>query len=316
MTVTALAGTFNILHDGHKRLIARAFELGNRVFVGLTDDIMAAASRTDIIPYYLRYKALDEYLKTFEKPYSIESISDMYGPREIMDGIDILVVSVETQSNAEELNRERASRGVRPFRIEAVDLEMSDSGEKISSSSILSGRYGRDGNSNSMDIIVGSANHVKIEAVRTVMERIYGSVRVSGIDVDSGVPPQPFEEQTRQGAMNRAKAALGDHDIAVGIEAGVFEKVDGLYDFQYCAILDRDGVFTIGTGMGFKYPDSISKLVRSGSTVGDAVRTVYGDTDIGKKQGAIGLLSRGLIDRKGLTEQSVTAAMVPRLWEE
>ena len=51
-------------------------------------------------------------------------------------------------------------------------------------------------------------------------------------------------------------------------------------------------------------------------TVGDAVKEIYGNTEIGKKQGAIGLLSKGLIDRKTLTEQSVTAAMIPRLWDE
>jgi non-canonical (house-cleaning) NTP pyrophosphatase len=40
---------------------------------------------------------------------------------------------------------------------------------------------------------------------------------------------------------------------------------------------------------------------------------VFGQKDIGHGQGAIGYLSRGLLERKALTEQSVTAAMVPRL---
>jgi non-canonical (house-cleaning) NTP pyrophosphatase len=40
---------------------------------------------------------------------------------------------------------------------------------------------------------------------------------------------------------------------------------------------------------------------------------LYGDPDIGKKQGAVGLLSKGMLDRKTLTEQSVTAAMIPRM---
>ena len=70
---------------------------------------------------------------------------------------------------------------------------------------------------------------------------------------------------------------------------------------------------TYGHGSGFRYPDSIAKLVREGMTVGDAVKQVYGNTEIGKKQGAIGLLSNGLIDRKSLTEQSVIAAMIPRI---
>ena len=160
---------------------------------------------------------------------------------------------------------------------------------------------------------MGSTNHVKVEAVREVMERVFGDVRVTGINVDSGVPDQPFEEQTRQGAINRAKAALGDHDMAVGIEAGVFEKELGLYDIQFCAILDRSGRLTVGTGSGFMYPPAVADLVRKGQTVGEAMKAVFEQPDIGKGQGAIGYLSRDLLDRKALTEQSIIAAMVPRL---
>ena len=129
-------------------------------------------------------------------------------------------------------------------------------------------------------------------------------------------PPQPFEEQTHQGSVNRAKAALGDHDMAVGIEAGVFEMLDGLYDIQHCTILSKDGRITYGQGSGFRYPDKIAELVRKGMSVGDAMKEVYGNTEIGRKQGAIGLLSKGLIDRKTLTEQSVMAAMIPRLEDD
>ena len=104
--------------------------------------------------------------------------------------------------------------------------------------------------------------------------------------------------------------------MAVGIEAGVFRMLDGLYDIQHCTIISKDGKVTYGHGSGFRYPDSIAKLVLDGMNVGDAVKEVYGNTEIGKKQGAIGLLSKGLLDRKSLTEQSVMAAMVPRLWDE
>ena len=56
--------------------------------------------------------------------------------------------------------------------------------------------------------------------------------------------------------------------------------------------------------------------MRSGSTVGDAFDELYNSDHIGKKGGAVGMLSRGLLDRLSLTEQSVTAAMIPRIWEE
>lgn len=313
--IAAVAGTFNVLHDGHKALISKAFELGDFVFIGVTSDKMASETRSDIVPLYLRKRALSEYLNTFSKGYSIIIIEDIYGPEE-MDEADILVVSEETVGNAKKINLSRAERGIRPMQIEVISLLGAECGGKISSTDIMRGRYARNGRTDVPDVVVGSGNHVKVAAVRTVMERIYGSVRVTGIDVKTGVSPQPFEDETRTGAINRARNALEDHDLSVGIEAGVFKKEDGLYDYQYCAVLDKEGRITVGTGMGFMYPDSVAELVRGGMTVGDAVHKVYGNTDIGKKQGAIGLLSKGLIDRKALTEQSVTAAMIPRIWEE
>ena len=97
---------------------------------------------------------------------------------------------------------------------------------------------------------------------------------------------------------------------------GVFEMLDSLYDIQYCAVLDRDGRFTVGTGSGFRYPDKVIELVRDGKTVGEAMKIVYSGDNPGKSQGAIGILSKGLLDRKSLTEQSVLAAMLPRIWDE
>ncbi len=315
MTTAAVAGTFGVLHDGHRALLARAFEVADRVVVGITSDRMASEGRDVSVPMELRRRGLESFLSGFSG-WEVFTIDDMYGPDSVMDGVDILVVSEETLGNGRVLNERRAARGLPPMELSVVPLVLAHDGTKVSASAILRGEYGRSGRADVPDIAVGSTNRVKVAAVRSVMERVYGEVRVTAVDVSSGVPDQPFGDQTHVGSANRARAALGDHDMAVGIEAGVFEMLDGLYDIQHCTIVDRDGVETYGHGSGFRYPDAIAELVRGGMTVGDAVHEVYGDTDIGKRQGAVGLLSKGLIDRKGLTEQSVTAAMIPRLWDE
>ncbi len=313
--IAAVAGTFNILHEGHKALLQRAFDIADTVRIGITSDRMASKGRTLCASFHIRRAEVESFIKG-KGQYEIFEIDDMYGPAVMMDDVDVLVVSEETLGNGRKVNEERVSRGLKPMELSVVPLKMSDDGSKISASAILAGRYGRSGKKDVMDIAVGSVNQVKVAAVRSVMERVYGDVRITAVDVSSGVPPQPLEGQTHQGSENRARAALGDHDMAVGIEAGVFEMLDGLYDIQHCTIISRDGRVTYGHGSGFRYPDSIADLVRKGMTVGDAVKEVYGNTEIGKKQGAIGLLSKGLIDRKTLTEQSVTAAMIPRLWDE
>lgn len=315
MTTAAVAGTFNILHEGHKALIRRAFEIADQVVIGITSDRMASGGRDKHVPMVIRRRELESFVSALGSARIFE-IDDMYGPDEIMDGVDFLVVSEETLDNGRKVNDRRRSRGLKPMELSVVPLVMSDRGEKISASSILDGRYGRQGKSTVMDISVGSTNMVKVSAVRAVMERVYGDVRITARDVDSGVPPQPFGEQTHQGSLNRARAAIEGHEMAVGIEAGVFEMLDGLYDIQHCTIIDKEGRETYGQGSGFRYPDAVAELVRSGMTVGNSMREIYGDTDIGKKQGAVGLLSKGLIDREKLTEQAVIAAMIPRLWDD
>lgn len=309
----AVAGTFDVLHDGHRALINRAFEIGGHVSVGITSDRMASQKRENPIPLSIRMSALEKFLSGMKGNWEIFVIDDIYGPKENMDSVDVLVVSEETLPNGKKLNEERKSRGVPPLEFSVVPLVMASDGSKISSKGILEGRYGKDGDADVPDISVGSLNPVKTEAVRAVMEKIYGNVRITSVDVESGVPEQPFEKDVRQGAVNRAKSALGNHEMSVGIEAGVFELEDGLYDIQYCAVFDNKGMLTIGMGSGFRYPDDISVSVREGKTVSDAIRDLYGREDIGKKGGAIGLLTDWLLNRKELTEQSIMAAMVPRI---
>ena len=190
MTKAAVAGTFDILHDGHKALLARAFEVGDTVVVGITSDRMAGEGRDVSVPLHLRRAELERHLSGMGD-FRVIEIDDIYGPDEEMDDVDVLVVSEETLGNGRVLNDRRVSRGLKPMELSVVPLVRSDDGSKISASSILRGEYGRSGHRSVVDIAVGSLNPVKVSAVRSVMERVYGEVRITAVDVPSGVPPQP-----------------------------------------------------------------------------------------------------------------------------
>lgn len=153
--------------------------------------------------------------------------------------------------------------------------------------------------------------------MENVFRRVYGSVSVDGKAVPSGVPPQPFGNDTISGAVNRAKGAYttGDYDLGVGIEAGLFDVMGFMLDVQYCAIYDGNWV-TLGCGSGFEYPHVVLKEVLSGKEVGKVMSELTGIDGMGKKMGAIGYLSKGMLDRTGLTEQSVFMALIPRINKE
>jgi inosine/xanthosine triphosphatase len=165
-----------------------------------------------------------------------------------------------------------------------------------------------------MRIAVGSLNPVKVKAAENVFRRVYGDVTVEGIEVSSGVPDQPFGEETVAGAINRAKSAYADekYDMSVGIEAGLFKVGEMTLDLQYCAIYDGSWL-TLGCGSGFEYPPVVLDEVLGGKEVGDVMSRVAGIENLGEKEGAIGFLSRGLLSRTRLTEQSVFMALLPRM---
>ncbi len=168
-----------------------------------------------------------------------------------------------------------------------------------------------------MKVAVGSTNSVKVKAVENVFRRVYGEVSVESVPAASGVPSQPFGQETVTGAINRAKSAFAPQkfDMGVGIEAGLFKvggEVELTIDIQFCAIYDGSWL-TLGCGSGFEYPPTVLDEVLSGKEVGDVMSRVVGIDNLGEKQGAIGVLSKGMLTRTQLTEQSVFMALIPRM---
>jgi inosine/xanthosine triphosphatase len=168
---------------------------------------------------------------------------------------------------------------------------------------------------------VGSTNPVKVRAVKEVFEQIFSDepgldIHVEGVEVESGVPSEPWEEEVYKGALNRAREAMGDADLGIGIEAGLFKVQGETMDIQYCVIIDKDGGITLGLGSGFRYPPKVYEGVAQGRTVGEVMGEMTGIDEIGRKGGSINYLTKGLLDRTGLTKQAVLMAMVPRIRKE
>ena len=159
---------------------------------------------------------------------------------------------------------------------------------------------------------------MKIAATHAVFRRAFGDVRVLGVPVASHVRAQPFEHETAAGAIARARAAIGSADYGVGIEAGLFwdDAARDYLDVQYCAIVDRRDLVTLGHGPGFRYPPAVVTAVRQGKSVGEAMEQVAGIRGIGRRQGAVGWLSRDGMDRTRLTEAAVLMALIPRIRRE
>lgn len=316
-----LGGTFDVLHAGHEALLAKAFALGDEeVVIGITSGRMARASRSVVNPLAVRRRNLRALLRRRGwRNARLSVLEDIAGPSALEGDLDAIVVSEERVEAAHAINRERGRRGNAPLDVVVVPMVLADDSLPVSSRRIRAGDIDRRGRmTRPLLVRVGSTNRVKVEATRRAFRKAFRGARVQGVRVDSKVSAQPFEEETADGAIMRARGALGRGDYGVGIEAGLFwdEGVGDYVDVQYCAIADKRGSVTVGHGPGFRYPPRVVDAVKGGKTVGEAMASVSGEPDIGRTTGAIGWLSRGAMDRTELTEAAVLMALIPRIRRE
>lgn len=166
-------------------------------------------------------------------------------------------------------------------------------------------------------VAVGSTNPVKIAAVRAVISRVAPSAAVEGIAVASGVPDQPRgDDETIRGARTRAAAArqrLGA-DLGVGLEGGVVEESDGsMRTCAWAVVVSGDGRVGTGGSLAMPLPPAVADAVRQGAELGHAMDAVTGLHDTKRGQGAVGILTAGLIDRQRAYESLITYALAPFL---
>lgn len=316
-----LGGTFSPLHRGHRALLARAASIGENVFVGVTSGELAQRGRKREVPAVEdRIDAVEAFLDDNDVLDRVEvaPIDDPFG-RALEERFEAIVVSPETRTTADRINKERGKHGLDPLVVEEVPFVLGLDGEPVNGTRVAAGEIDVDGlDPRSVHLAVGSANPVKVEAAEQVFGRFVPKVQADAIDVDTGVCDQPRDSEGPQGAANRARRALAASEeagLGVGIEAAIVEdEASGnTFDVQYGAIADSQGRVTTGAGPGFAYPAAVLEAVDRGRTIGEVFDELEDREGIGRSEGAIGVLTRGGTTRAELTEWAVLTALVPRL---
>lgn len=319
-----LGGTFDRMHVGHELLLAKAFEVGDEVFIGLTSPALAQKRRERRVrPFAQRQRDLQRVLRRHRWRGVVAEITHPYG-RSTDPTYEAIVVSAETFPRALEINRVRARKGYRPLKIFTVPYAYSNDGLRLSATRIARGEVDASGRRRvPLRIVVGTQNALKARAVEDAFRLAFPRVRATcrAVRVRPGAPEQPRNEETYFGALRRAERALAldaRSDYGVGVEAGLIwnPHFRRWTDVQYAVVVDRTGRRTEAHGGGFYYPDPVTQDVLKGKTISDVVGPMAKDRRLGSTTGAIGFLTRGALERRALTAHAVLLALAPRIRPE
>jgi pantetheine-phosphate adenylyltransferase len=145
----AVGGTFDELHKGHKALLDKAFEVGEKVLIGLTSDVFVSklGKPHKTAPYDERLRELRAFLESLGLAgrFEVVPLHDSYGSTISGRGLEALVVSKETEKTALIINEKRQKAGFSSLKIVTVDMVPAENRTPISTTRIRSGEIDRNG---------------------------------------------------------------------------------------------------------------------------------------------------------------------------
>lgn len=163
---------------------------------------------------------------------------------------------------------------------------------------------------------VGSTNPAKIGAVRLALARLAPGCTLQAVEVVSGVPDQPVgDHATRQGARNRARAALSfsGSDVAFGLEGGVIHEPPIVWLVSWVAAVASDGRSGDASGLRLPLPAAVAVRLATGDELGTIIDDLFGVTASKQQAGAVGLLTEGFVSRTDAFADLVAMACAPLL---
>jgi pantetheine-phosphate adenylyltransferase len=145
----AVGGTFDELHKGHRTLLSAAFEVGQRVVIGLTsDELVREMNKPHMTaPLEERKRERQAWLRVqgWSDRAEIIPLYDAFGSTIRDAQIEALVVSQETSPNAWKINEQRAWVKLKPLKIVAINMVPSQNCRPISTTLIRRGEMDKEG---------------------------------------------------------------------------------------------------------------------------------------------------------------------------
>ena len=153
-SLVAMGGTFDIVHRGHLTLLSNAFNISDKVIIGLTSDEFAEKKgKTPVNRYEQRLENLTSVIsKEFPNAsFEISKLENDFGPAVLEKEVEALIVSDETSSQGNILNELREKKNLPLVQIVTVPMHLAKDGTRISTTRIKNSEIDVDGNLLSID---------------------------------------------------------------------------------------------------------------------------------------------------------------------
>lgn len=172
-----------------------------------------------------------------------------------------------------------------------------------------------------MIIAVGSTNKAKVHAVEEVIRDypFLAKAKIATFSVPSGISDQPLSlKETIQGAKNRAENAFEactPCNYSFGIESGLCEAPGTKTGYLHlCACCIYNGSdHHVGFSTGFEVPALLLDLIfQQKMDLSQAClhSGISANAKLGSEEGLIGILTKGRIDRKQYSKESIITALI------
>lgn len=145
--LSALGGTFDLFHSGHKELLNFAFGLSERVTIGVVSDEFAKdLKKENIWSYKKRKDSVISFLDGIncKERMEILKLDDSFGPTVRNVDFEALIVGDDVVYGAKLINKKRVELKMKPLSIEISPTYKKDN-LRVSSTLIRKGIINRDG---------------------------------------------------------------------------------------------------------------------------------------------------------------------------